>query len=276
MTNSAEAPARPAPAVKQRPPIANPNARIELTDVDLDLPLDKKIMGVIFRPKFEPQEGSRVHIGRSGSFVRALSDVNLTIESGDRVGLIGSNGAGKSTLLRVLAKIYTPTRGKCSVTGRISTLFVSTVGVNANASGRENIFLSARTLGMSRAKIAQIEQDVIDFADVGDFIDLPLSTYSTGMRTRLGFAIATALEPEILLVDEVFGVGDKEFRKKAEARIANILRSAGILVMASHNNGIMREFCNKVCWIDQGKVAFYGAVVEGLRLYAASIKGKPA
>lgn len=270
MTNSAEAYVEP--VVVDAHASANPDVWIELSGVDLDLPLDRRVFGLVFRPKIDPPAGSRIHVGRGGSFVRALSDIDLKIESGHRVGLVGANGAGKSTLLRVLAKIYEPTRGRCTVRGRLSTLFSSTVGVNPNASGRENIFLSARTLGMSRARIAEIEDDIIEFADIGEFIDLPLYTYSSGMRTRLGFAIATALEPEILLVDEVFGVGDQDFRQKAEARIGAIMRSAGILVMASHANGILKEFCNRVCWIDQGRIAFYGPVEEGLRQYAASLK----
>ena len=250
-------------------------AAIELKGVELDLPLDKRVFGFVFRPSVEAPPGSRIHVTRRGSFVRALSEIDLKIGPGERVGLVGVNGAGKSTLLRVMAEIYEPTRGRCAVRGRVSTLFSSAVGVNQNASGRENIFLSARTLGMSRAKIAEMEEDIVAFADIGEFIDLPLYTYSSGMRTRLGFAIATALEPEILLVDEVFGVGDAEFRRKAEARIAHILRRAGVLVIATHNDRIVREFCSHVCLLSEGKVAFYGPVEEGLALYAAGKAPKP-
>ncbi len=249
-----------------------PDIYMRLSDIDLDLPLGKDLLSALRRRRQHADAESRIQVDDKAAYVRALSDITLDIESGDRVGLVGANGAGKSTLLRVLAGIYAPTRGKCSVRGKISTLFTSTVGVNPNASGRENIFLSGRTLGMSRARIASIEQGVIDFADLQEFIDLPIHTYSSGMRARLGFAIATALEPEILLIDEVFGVGDTAFRRKAEARVSEIMRNAGILVIATHAEGIIRQFCNKVCWIDAGHLAFYGDLDQGLGLYAASTK----
>lgn len=212
-----------------------------------------------------------MRVDKNGSYVQALCDITLNVQAGHRVGLIGPNGAGKSTLLRVMAGIYAPTRGKYAVQGKISTLLTSTVGMNANATGRENIFLSARTLGMSRVKIDAIEDGVIDFADIGEFIDLPLHTYSAGMRARLGFGIATALDPEILLIDEVFGVGDAAFKQKAEARMTEIMQRAGILVMATHSDALIRQFCTSVCWLDRGRVMFHGDVTEGIALYAASV-----
>ncbi len=263
----ADSPQTPATAPEQR----NASISIRLDDVDLDLPLDKDLRGFFSRRREASPGPSRVRVEKDGSYVQALCDVTLNVEAGHRVGLIGANGAGKSTLLRVMAGIYAPTRGKYAAQGKISTLLTSTVGMNANATGRENIFLSARTLGMSRAKIDAIEDGVIEFADIGEFIDLPLHTYSAGMRARLGFGIATALDPEILLIDEVFGVGDASFKQKAEARMLHIMQRAGILVMATHSDALIRQFCNSVCWLDQGRVKFYGDVKEGLALYAASI-----
>lgn len=252
---------------------STPGIFVRLDDVDLDLPLAKTLGSILFRPDKEGSIHDRIQTTRAGRYVSALTEISLDIDSGQRVGLIGANGAGKSTLLRVLAGIYAPTRGRREVKGKISTLLVSTAGMNANATGRENIFLSGRTLGMSRAMITEMEPDVIAFADLGEFIDLPLHTYSSGMRTRLGFAIATALDPEILLVDEVFGVGDASFRKKAEARMTALLGRAGILVLATHADSLIRQFCTRVCWLNQGRLAFYGEVDEGLARYAAAIKG---
>lgn len=264
MADSPQAP--PASSDQQNAAIS-----IRLDGVDVDLPLDKDLRGFFSHRRETSSGSSRVRVDKNGSYVQALSDVTLNVQAGHRVGLIGANGAGKSTLLRVMAGIYAPTRGKYAAEGKISTLLTSTVGMNANATGRENIFLSARTLGMSRAKIDAIEEGVIDFADIGEFIDLPLHTYSAGMRARLGFGIATALDPEILLIDEVFGVGDAAFKQKADARMTQIMQRAGILVMATHSDALIRQFCTSVCWLDQGRVKFYGDVKQGIALYAASV-----
>ncbi|MEL7490843.1 MAG: ATP-binding cassette domain-containing protein [Pseudomonadota bacterium] len=243
---------------------------IHLKDVDLDLPVGGRPLAGLFQRRKRASHDARLDIENNVGFVRALRNITLNIDSGDRVGLVGVNGAGKSTLLRVLAGIYAPTRGEYASQGKISTLFSSVVGMNQNASGRENILLSGRTLGMSRNEIAAVEQEIVDFADLGDFIDLPIRLYSAGMKTRLGFAIATAINPEILLIDEVFGVGDRNFSKRANERIVRVVGQAGILVLATHSDLTITRFCNKVCWIDKGEVRFLGEVEEGIEKYRAS------
>lgn len=242
---------------------------IRLKDVSLDLPVGGRPFAGLFS-RGKPDGNYATGRRESAGFVKALDGVSMSIEAGDMVGLIGVNGAGKSTLLRTLAGIFKPSAGTYEAEGKISTLFSATVGMKINASGRENIFLSGRTIGMSRAEIAAVQDEIVDFADLGEFIDLPIRTYSAGMKARLGFAITTAIDPEILLIDEVFGVGDRKFSQRANERIKRVVGQAGILVLATHSDLTIRRFCNKVCLMDAGRIAFYGDVEEGLSLYADS------
>ncbi|MEO1659107.1 MAG: ABC transporter ATP-binding protein [Pseudomonadota bacterium] len=244
---------------------------LNLESVDLDLPVGGRSLRSFFARNQRPPEGEgRIAKTDVGQVCRTLQDVSISMRSGERVGLIGHNGAGKSSLLRVLAGIYAPTRGKYEAHGQISTLFSPTVGMEANASGRENIFLAGRTIGFSRAQIAEVTDDIIEFADLGEFIEHPVRLYSAGMKTRLGFAIVTAIRPEIVLIDEVFGAGDAGFYAKANQRIKSIIEGAGILVMATHSPAIIGSICERVICLRQGQVIFDGDVNEGLELYAKS------
>jgi len=198
--------------------------------------------------------GTLQSLGRRSSSVLALDGVSFTIDDGDSVGVIGHNGAGKTSLLRVLAGIYKPTAGRCEVQGRISTLFTNAIGLNQNGTGLENIRLTCILMGMSKAEIEAAVPDVVEFSELGDYLELPLRTYSAGMRTRLGFALATCVNPDILLIDEVFTTGDRAFRKKAKARITNVMRSAKTMVLASQSPNLMKEFCNKILWLDHGRL----------------------
>ena len=245
---------------------------IRLHSVDLDLPVGRFPFLGGGKQASGRTSDPRIDRSRGNHFVRVLNDVTLEFKQGERVGLIGVNGAGKSTFLRVLAGIYAPTRGVCDTEGRISTLFSSTIGMNPQASGRENIYLSGRTLGMSRAEIRAAQDDIISFADIGEFIDMPLRLYSAGMKTRLGFAIATTITPEILLIDEVFGVGDAAFQQRAQERIQQVVGKAGILVLASHSDSMISQFCDKVCCIEKGAVQFFGPSKEGLEIYRNAIQ----
>ena len=244
---------------------------VRLTDVSLDLPVGGKSLKSLFSKKQPKRDGARIAHDSNGEICRTLKNISMEITSGERVGLIGSNGAGKTSLLRILAGIYAPTHGAYDAAGRISTLFTSTVGMDPNASGRDNIFLAGRTLGFSRAQIASVTDDIVQFAQLDEFIDLPVRLYSAGMKTRLGFAIVTAIQPEIVLIDEVFGAGDVGFRKRANERIKDFIDNAGILVMATHSPGAMKESCDRVIWLNQGEVAFDGDVDEGLARYAANM-----
>jgi len=199
--------------------------------------------------------------------LRGLDDISFVARRGDRIGLIGRNGAGKSTLLRTLAGIYQPSAGSCRARGKISTLFSSALGLSAEATGYENIYLGATLLGLSKAAIEEALPEIVDFCELGDFLDLPIRTYSAGMRTRLGFAIATSIRPDILLIDEVFGTGDRHFRAKAKQRIEQVMAKANVLMLASHSDGVIRSMCSKAIWLEQGSVMAFGAVNDVLEQY---------
>jgi lipopolysaccharide transport system ATP-binding protein len=186
--------------------------------------------------------------------VQALRDISFTLASGDRLGLIGGNGAGKTTLLRTLAGIYEPVMGRVLVQGSLSALLDTSLGMNPDCTGRENIVLRGLYNGLSRSELAHLEEDVTEFADLGNFIDLPLRTYSSGMMVRLGFAMATAIRPQILLMDEWFLAGDAEFMEKAQKRLEDMVRGAQILVLSTHQTAVVENWCTRVLWLDQGRI----------------------
>lgn len=186
--------------------------------------------------------------------IRALDDISFTIEDGEFVGLVGHNGAGKSTLLRTMAGIYTPVSGTVAVTGNISTIFQLGAGVNRDLSGYENIVRMGMFMGASAAEAREFIPDIEEFSELGDFLSMPVHTYSAGMLTRLTFAVATAVRPDILLIDEALSAGDAEFQKKAQARIADIISSAKILVLASHSLELIELYCNRVLHFEHGKL----------------------
>lgn len=195
---------------------------------------------------------SRPHI------VSALSDVSLDIRAGDRLALVGANGAGKTTLLRVLAGIYHPTAGSVEVDGRCLSLFDLSAGFDEEATGYENIMRRGLVIGARRAEIDARRAEIAEFTELGDRLDLPLRTYSSGMMLRLIFAVATAVEGEIVLLDEWIGVGDQRFRKKARERLDEIVARAGILVLASHDVDLIKSTCNRAVLIEEGRIIAAG------------------
>src|SRR3954452_11519036 len=199
--------------------------------------------------------------------VRALQNINLRLESGDRLGLVGSNGAGKTTLLRVLAGIYEPVAGRLRVQGSLNALLDPSLGMNMELTGRENILLRGLYNGLPRSMLPRLEDDVAEFAELADFIDLPVRIYSAGMVIRLGFALATAIKPQILLMDEWFLAGDAVFLEKAKQRLEAMVRGAEILVLSSHQADIIRTWCTRVLWLDQGQVRMDGSPEEVLPEY---------
>ncbi len=186
--------------------------------------------------------------------VRALCDINLRLNSGDRLGLIGSNGAGKTTLLRVLAGIYEPVIGRVRVQGSLNALLDPSLGMNMELTGRENILLRGLYNGLPRSMLPRLEEDVAEFAELGNFMDLPMRIYSAGMVVRLGFALATAIKPQILLMDEWFLAGDAVFLEKARHRLEEMVRGAEILVLSSHQGDIIKDWCTRVLWMEQGEI----------------------
>ena len=250
---------------------------IKLRDVTLEIPAKRRLPHRARREAngarpVSTQIGGRLSYRRgSVATVTILEDVSINITRGQRVGLIGANGAGKSTLLRVMAGIYFPTRGVAETRGTISTLFPELLGVRPDATGLENIILTGILLGLTRKEISRRIPEIIEFTELGDYIYMPLRTYSSGMRTRLVLSIATCISPEILLVDEVIGVGDKSFRLKAKERLNRMMTSANTLVVVSQSPEIIREFCTEAIWLDRGQVRATGGVDEVLREYAAEI-----
>ena len=186
--------------------------------------------------------------------VKALRDVSFRLGRGDRLGLIGGNGAGKTTLLRILAGIYEPVIGSLHVQGSLNALLDPNLGMNPDLTGRENIMLRGLYNGMSKPAIRRLEEDVQDFAGLAEFLDLPVRLYSSGMVVRLGFGLATAISPEILLMDEWFLAGDASFLEKARSRLESVVRGAEILVLSSHMEGIVLDWCTRVIWLDQGRI----------------------
>ncbi|MBB2971425.1 ABC transporter ATP-binding protein [Mesorhizobium sp. RMAD-H1] len=213
--------------------------------------------------------GGRIDGGPRAGFVTALDDVNFSLEAGDRLGLVGSNGAGKTTLLKVLYGIYEPTKGRAVIRGRVDALFNINLGFRREATGRRNILLRGLINGWSNAEIEKRMEEIIAFSELGDFIDVPFKAYSQGMAARLAFSIATSLEPEILLMDEWIGAGDPNFQDKAKQRMNELAEKAGIIVLASHNHGLLKRTCNKILELEKGRVKafqpaeeWFGAKVE--------------
>ena len=185
---------------------------------------------------------------------KALSEINLEIFHGDRIGIIGHNGAGKSSLLKTLCKIYSPTSGTVEVVGHVAPLLEIGAGFNAELSGRENIYLNGTILGYTTKQIKTIEKDIIEFSELEQFIDMPVKYYSTGMYMKLAFSIATAVKPEILVLDELFAGGDAEFIQKAQKRMKDIIAGSSIMVFVSHQLELLSELCNRVIWLDHGTI----------------------
>jgi ABC-type polysaccharide/polyol phosphate transport system ATPase subunit len=205
--------------------------------------------------------------------VNALRNINLVVREGERLGVVGHNGAGKSTLLKVLAGIYPPTRGKRIMDGRISSLFDIALGFETDADGWENIsyrgYLQGETPRSIRAKMNQIAE----FSELGEFLNMPVRYYSAGMLVRLAFSIATAIEPEILLVDEVLSVGDMSFQDKARQRMRDMMSMARLIVVVSHDLVSLNKLCDRGIWMDHGQIRQQGTMKEIVDAYTESVKG---
>lgn len=192
----------------------------------------------------------------------ALNNINLDIQEGEVVGFVGLNGAGKSTLLKVVSGVQKPTKGNITVNGKVSPLLELGAGFDNDLTGRENIFLNGLILGYNRKFIESKLDEVIDFAELREFIDTPIKNYSSGMKARLGFSIATVSIPEILIVDEVLSVGDGRFKKKSEARMLELIESDATVLFVSHSLEQMRRLCTKVVWLEKGKIKMVGSTQE--------------
>jgi ABC-type polysaccharide/polyol phosphate transport system ATPase subunit len=197
----------------------------------------------------------------------ALHDVDLQVHAGEIFGVIGRNGAGKSTMLKVVSRVLRPTKGRVRVIGRVAPLLELGAAFHHELTGRENIFLNAALLGRTQRQVEERFQEIVDFADIGGFIDAPLRTYSTGMVARLGFSVATAWEPDILVLDEVLAVGDEAFQAKCHERIHSFREDGATVLLVSHNTRVVQEICQRVVWIDQGAIRGIGDPKEIVQMY---------
>jgi len=202
--------------------------------------------------------------------VRALSDLTLDIEDGDRIGLVGYNGAGKTTLLKVLAGIYLPTRGQIYLGGKISSMLEVTIGLNPDATGRENIILRGLYMGVHPREMRARMDEIAAFTELGPYLDMPVRTYSAGMSVRLAFGVSTCIPPEILLMDEWLSAGDDRFLEKARKRMSGLIGGSNIMVLASHSMPLLREWCNRGMFLEQGRVLVNGTIDEAIAAYQTS------
>ncbi len=204
----------------------------------------------------------------------ALTDVSFEVEEGERLGILGFNGAGKSTMLKVIAGVLKPTKGSVKVNGVIAPLLELGAGFDLNYTGAENIYLYGATMGYSRKYIEERYNEIVEFSELGEFIDVPVKNYSSGMRARLGFAIATAVEPEVLILDEVLSVGDAKFRIKSENKIKSMFDKGVTVLFVSHNTAQVRRLCTKAILLDHGKIIANGDVNEVCDIYDKKVNGK--
>jgi teichoic acid transport system ATP-binding protein len=247
-----------------------------------ELPLAVKVndLSITYRTAFERSptlKQALIRFGRGQRAVKeieAIKDVSFEVRTGTAMGIIGSNGAGKSTLMRAMAGILPPTSGSIEVWGRASTLLALGVGFNHNLSGRENIILGGLASGLSRREVEERADEIAEWTELGDFIDMPMETYSSGMSARVGFSVAVHMKPDILMIDEALSTGDAHFREKANAKMAELRDSARAMFLVSHGLGSIKEMCNEAMWLDRGKLMMRGEPAEVVDAYIKFVNVK--
>jgi ABC-2 type transport system ATP-binding protein/lipopolysaccharide transport system ATP-binding protein len=248
-------------------------ASITLRNVGVDFPI-YNARGRSLKANVLRRVGGRIDSNHGEIItVEALRDVNLDLKPGDRLALVGHNGAGKSTLLRVLAGAYEPSRGVAEIRGKVSSLLDMTMGMDPELTGRENITLRGIFLGMTFRQTAEITPAIEEFTELGGFMDLPMRTYSSGMTLRLAFAVSTAVQPDILLLDEMISVGDMSFADKARSRLEQVMENSRILVLASHDPTILKRYCNKAVHLREGQIVAAGSLDDILEQHGALERG---
>ena len=235
---------------------------LELNQIILDYP-KKESFGSFLKRKAMRFFGKK----DSAPHYRALEDINLSINRGEVIGVIGRNGSSKSTLLKIMAGIFAPNQGAVSIDGDISLLSGVGLGMNQNLTGRENIHLYGSILGHSKQTMDSLTDEIIQFSELHDFIDEPLRTYSSGMKARLGIAVATAVKPDILLIDEVLGVGDPGFKKKSQEKIRKMMDDSNTVVIVSHSFGLLKEICDRMIMMEKGRIRIIGSPEEVISKY---------
>ena len=216
-----------------------------------------------------------VNINKRFPGVHVLKDISFSVEEGEVHALLGENGAGKSTVLKMITGVCFPTEGEIKVKGRVSALLELTSGFDPEFTGRENIYLKGQLLGLKDSEIRELEQDIIDFAGISEYIDQPVRTYSSGMKARLGFSISVNIRPEILIVDEALSVGDEEFKNKCIKKVNEIISREDVtLLFVTHATGVAKEFCNRGLLMKEGKLIFDGDITDAIEKYETTFKKK--
>jgi len=247
--------------------MSNP-ASITLDDVSVDFPVYNAASRSLKNRVLNATAGGIIERQHDGVVVvRSLKNINLQIEAGDRVGLIGHNGAGKTTLLRVLSGIYHPTHGGVAINGEVTSLINISLGIDPESTGRENILLRSAMMGLTPVQTRDRIDEIISFSGLENFIDMPFRTYSSGMQLRLAFSVSTCIRPQILIMDEWLSTGDLGFKERAEQRLKDVVTSTEILVIASHSMQLLEKNCNRLVWLDHGGIRRHGAFAEVAEAY---------
>jgi lipopolysaccharide transport system ATP-binding protein len=245
-------------------------ARIEAVDFNLNFPIFNASSRSLTSKLLNVATGGRLDADSQGRLeVTALDSISFKLNDGDRVALLGHNGSGKSTLLRAIAGIYPGTSGEMNVQGRLGSLIDLSLGINPEATGKENIFIRGALLGIPKRDIQAQFDEIVAFSELGNFIELPVRTYSTGMHLRLAFAVSTVVRPEILLMDEWLSVGDEGFKAKAERRLEEIVGSTKVLVVATHSRDLVEKSCNRAIWLEHGRIVDDGPAAKVAAAYWA-------
>lgn len=235
---------------------------IDIENLRLDLPVYDQATRSLKKDMIRGLVGSRIDVSEGHRYIRAIDGMNLTVRQGERIGLVGHNGAGKTTLLKVIAGIYQPSSGQVRTTGSVTALIDIAAGVNVEASGYENIIIRGLYLGHGLPEIQEKIDHIVAFSELGDYINLPLRAYSSGMISRLLFSVSTAFDPDILLLDEGIIAGDPAFNEKASHYLAEYTGRAGIVMLASHSKELMHMFCNKGIKLNRGQIVAEGEIEE--------------
>lgn len=236
-------------------------AFIKFNDVSIEIPIFNATGRSLTSSLLKAATGGKLDADPNGRVqVKAINGATFVFNEGDKVALLGHNGAGKSTLLRALGRVYSPTKGDAEIVGHVGTLIDIGLGINPEATGRENVFIRGQLLGLTKQEISSKYAEIVEFAELGDFMEMPVRTFSSGMHLRLAFAVSTIVRPEILLMDEWLSVGDADFQHKAESRLRELVSETKILVIATHSRELVESVCNRAIWLEHGQIKMDGPV----------------
>ena len=255
---------------KDSTPTMDKEVAIEVTDLVMEFKITKDkidtlkeyVIRTLKRNKKEKQK------------IRILDGITFKVHKGERMGVLGFNGAGKSTLLRIISGIYEPTEGSVKINGKVAPLLAITAGFDKNYTGKNNIFLNGAYLSMEENYLKEKYDEIVEFSELGEFINYPVKNYSKGMQSKLGFSVATAIKPDILILDEVLGVGDIKFKRKSSAKIKSMMKDGVTVLLVSHSIGQIKKICDRCIWIEDGKIVMEGEAKEVCEAYVKSSKKK--